>query len=70
MKFAGDIDVMEPIVTEQNAIPPVTDADRKAAFGNLREYDSRRSRLIICGSAGSAGMATVEDNTSAISAGC
>ena len=47
---------MEPIVTESRTpIPPVTDADRKAAFGNC----DVRGRYGCTVSAGSTGMATV-----------
>lgn len=39
---------MEPIVTESiTPIPPVTDADRKAAFGNLQGMRFTTVRLII-----------------------
>ncbi len=39
---------MEPIVTESRTpIPPVTDADRKAAFGNLQGMRFTTVQLII-----------------------
>ncbi len=42
---------MEPIVTESRTpIPPVTDADRKAAFGNLQGHaihDSAINYLVL-----------------------